>query len=130
MKPVKAYNYEWDTEEKIITNIKTIVKFPCHGIGSLAEITGITAPDAYRKAHTLWLKLKQAFNEEAKTYDPEAYDSELGSVGSVDRREVLRTRWWDLLSEYPEEDYYHITRIIEALHSYEKLETGTILFGS
>lgn len=76
------------------------------------------------------MKLKDAFNAEAATYDPEAYDSNLGSVGAVDRREVLRTRWWDELSTYAEDEYDDITSIIEVLHDYEVLETGRILFGS
>ena len=54
----------------------------------------------------------------------------IGSVGKVERREVLRSRWWDELSEYAEDEYDDITRIIEVLHDYEVLETGRILFGS
>lgn len=126
----KTYNYEWKTADEIIANMNTTVKFPTFGIGSVAEITGVKEPETYRKAHELWLKLKDAFNAESATYDPEAYNSQLGSVGKVERREVLRTRWWDELSEYGEEEYYDITRIIEVLHDYERLETGRILFGS
>ncbi len=126
----KTYNYEWKTADEIIANMNTTVKFPTFGIGSVAEKTGVTNPETYRKAHALWLKLKDAFNAEAKTYNPEAYDSKLGSVGKVERREVLRTRWWDELSEYDEDEYYSITSIIEVLHDHEKLETGRILFGS
>lgn len=90
----------------------------------------MTEPETYRKAHELWLKLKDAFNTEASTYNPDAYDSKLGSVGKVERREVLRTRWWDELSEYSEDEYFEITSIIEVLHDHEKLDTGRILFGS
>ena len=126
----KAYNYQWKTADEIIANIHTTVKFPTFGIGTVADKTGVTNPDTYRKAHELWLKLKDAFNKEAATYEPEAYDSKLGSVGKVERREVLRSAWWDELSEYAEDEYYDITRIIEVLHDYEKLETGRILFGS
>ena len=97
---------------------------------SIAELTKETNPETYRKAHALWLKLKDAFNAEAKTYDPEAYSSKLGSVGEVERREVLRSAWWDELSEYAEDEYYKITSIIEMLHHGEQLETGTIIFGS
>ncbi len=126
----KTYNYEWKTVDEIIANMNTVVNFPTFGIGSVAGKTGVTETYTYRKAHELWLKLKEAFNAEAATYNPEAYDSKLGSVGKVERREVLRTRWWDELSEYDEEEYSDITSIIEVLHDYEKLETGRILFGS
>lgn len=126
----KTYNYEWKTEDEVIANLHTVVKFPTFGIGSVAKMTRVTDPETYRKAHKLWLKLKDAFNAEAATYNPEAYDSNLGSVGKVERREVLRTSWWDELSEYGEEEYSDITSIIEVLHDYEPLETGRILFGS
>ncbi len=127
---VKVYNYEWTTAEEIIANMNTRVEFPTFGIGTLVEICGATNPDTYRKAHELWLKLKAAFNAEAATYDPEAYDSALGSVGSKNRREVLRTSWWDELSDLDESYYSEVTIIIEILHDYEDLETGKILFGS
>lgn len=130
MKEVKTYKYEWKTADEIIANMNTVVKFPTFGVGSVVGKTGVTNPETYRKAHELWLKLKDAFNAEAATYDPEAYDSKLGSVSKVERREVLRTSWWDELSEYAEDEYYDITRIIEVLHDYEVLETGRILFGS
>lgn len=130
MKAPKTYKYEWKTAEEVIANMNTVVKFPTFGVGSVAGKTGVTNPETYRKAHELWLKLKDAFNAEAATYNPEAYNSNLGSVGKVERREVLRTRWWDELSDYGESEYYDITSIIEVLHDYEVLETGRILFGS
>ena len=130
MKNIKTYKYEWKTAEEVIANMDTVVKFPTFGVGSVAKKTGVTNPETYRKAHELWLKLKDAFNAEAPTYDPEAYESNLGSVGAVDRREVLRTSWWDELSTYAEDEYDDITSIIEVLHDYEVLETGRILFGS
>ena len=126
----KAYNYEWKTAEEVIANINTQIKWSKHMVCSIAELTKETNPEIYRKAHALWLKLKAAFNAEAETYDPEAYSSKLGSVGEVERREVLRSAWWDELSEYSEEEYSDITSIIEVLHDYEKLDTGRILFGS
>ena len=126
----KAYNYEWKTAEEVIANINTQIKWSKNMACSIAELTGETNPETYRKAHALWLKLKDAFNAEAKTYDPEAYSSKLGSVGEVERREVLRSAWWDELSEYAEYEYYKITSIIEILHHGEQLETGTIIFGS
>lgn len=130
-KELKAepYEYQWKTAEEIIANMHTVKDFT-GSKGTLADLTGVTNPEAYRKAHELWLKLKDAFNAEAATYDPEAYDSKLGSVGEVERREVLRTIWWDELSEYGEYEYDDITSIIEVLHHGEKLETGTIIFGS
>mgnify|MGYP005794673769 FL=1 len=127
---VKAYKYEWTTAEEIIANMNTRVEFPTFGIGTLVEICGATNPDTYRKAHELWLKLKAAFNAEAATYDPKAYDSALGSVGSKTRREVMRSAWWDELSDLDESYYSEVTTIIEILHDYEKLATGRILFGS
>ncbi len=130
-KELKAepYDYGWKTAEEIIANMHTVKDFT-GSKGTLADLTGVTNAETYRKAHELWLKLKDAFNAEAATYDPEAYDSRLGSVGETDRREVLRTRWWDELSEYDENEYREITSIIEVLHHGESLETGTILFGS
>lgn len=130
MTTIKTYKYQWKTAEEVIANMNTVVKFPTFGVGSVAKKTGVTNPETYRKAHELWLKLKDAFNAEAATYNPEAYDSHLGSVGKVERREVLRSRWWDELSTYAEAEYDDITSIIEVLHDYEVLETGRILFGS
>ena len=126
----KAYNYEWKTAEEVIANINTQIKWSKHMVCSIAELTKETNPEIYRKSHALWLKLKVAFNAEAETYDPEAYSSKLGSVGEVERREVLRSAWWDELSEYAEDEYFKITSIIEVLHHGEQLETGTIIFGS
>ena len=126
----KAYNYEWKTAEEVIANINTQIKWSKHMVCSIAELTKETNPEIYRKAHALWLKLKVAFNAEAETYDPEAYSSKLGSVGEGERREVLRSAWWDELSEYAEDEYFKITSIIEVLHHGEQLETGTIIFGS
>ncbi len=130
-KELKAepYEYQWKTAEEIIANMHTVKDF-AGSKGTLADLTGVTNPETYRKAHELWLKLKAAFNAEAATYEPEAYDSKLGSVGETDRREVLRSRWWDELSEYAEDEYHDITSIIEVLHHGERLETGTIIFGS
>ena len=126
----QAYHYNWDTADKIIENMETIVKFPTFGVGSLVKMTGIKNPETYRKAHELWLKLKDAFNAEAESYNPERYDSRLGSGGPVERREVLRSAWFDLLNGDSFGDYGELTIIIEILHDHEKLETGRILFGS
>ena len=126
----KAYNYEWITADAVVANINTSIKWAEHTTCSIAQLTGETNPETYRKAHNLWLKLKDAFNAEAATYNPKAYDSKLGSVGPVERREVMRSAWWDAVSEYPEEDYDILTAIVEILHHGETLETGKILFGS
>ena len=123
----KAYNYEWKTAEEVIANINTQIKWSKHMVCSIAELTKETNPETYRKAHALWLKLKDAFNAEAKTYNPEAYSSKLGSVGKVERREVLRSAWWDELSEYSEEEYSDITSIIEILHHGEKLDRKSVV---
>lgn len=50
-----------------------------------------------RIAATLWERLVDTFNEEAKTYDAEHPDSPLGSVGEVYCREVCRPNWWKAL---------------------------------
>lgn len=127
---VKTYNYEWKTEDEVIANINTKVRWEEYGkTCTLAEITEVTNPETYRKAHKLWLKLKDAFNKEAETYDPEAYNSKLGSVGNVERREGLTAEWWYELSDYEDEERDDIVCIIEVLHCGEKLETGIILFG-
>lgn len=104
-----------------------------------------------RIAEILWERLVDAFNEEAKTYDPDAYNSPLGSVGEVYYREVRRPDWWRALggeqligshhenrgiielgkkSDGSYEDYWVITHLIEEAHYGEHLETGIILFGS
>lgn len=107
-----------------------------------------------RIAGILWERLVAAFNEEAKTYDPEKYDSILGSIGEVEAREVCRPNWWGALggeeligSHYENKqnrgwiskasgtapgysDYWVITHLIEDEHHGEKLETGVIYFGS
>lgn len=111
----------------------------------------MTNKEQLKIAGILWERLKKEFNEEAKTYDPEAYDSRLGSVGEVENREVCRPDWWKALggekliksaSEnrqmfIPGEkltddfyDYWEITHLIEGEHYGEQLETGRITFGS
>lgn len=92
-----------------------------------------------------------AFNEEARSYDPEAYDSILGSVGPLERREVCRPNWWKALGgetligsksedrgalvsgkgkQEGFDNYWAITHLIEEAHHGEHLETGVIYFGS
>lgn len=103
-----------------------------------------------RVAGILWERLVHAFNEEAKTYDPESYDSSLGSIGEVENREVCCPNWWktlggeELIGSRSEDrgmivsgrvddgysDYWVITHLIEEEHDGEKLETGRIHFGS
>jgi hypothetical protein len=94
------------------------------------KMTGIMQEQA---AAIMWERLVAAFNEEAKTYDPEAYDSELGSIGEVEDREVCRSAWWDALGgdELIGAEYYSaVTWLIESEHRGEQLETGWISFGS
>ena len=38
----KTYNYDWKTEDEIIANLHTVVKFPTFGIGSVAKMTRVT----------------------------------------------------------------------------------------
>jgi hypothetical protein len=104
-----------------------------------------------RIAGILWERMVLAFNEEAKTYIPEAYNSPLGSIGEVSCREVCRSDWWralggeQLIGSQCEDrgifklgkknddgfkDYWVITHLIEDEHHGEHLETGIIRFGS
>ena len=124
------YNYEWKTLDDILKNKKTKIYFIWFGETSLDEITDGASNKDYKAAHELWLKLKEAFNKEAEIYDFELYDSKLGSVGPKEKREVLRTMWWDFFEGDKYGDYSTITRIIEMLHDGEELETGIIHFGS
>lgn len=125
-----TYRYEWKTAEEIIRNLHTIRYFEDWGTTSIADLTGITNPETHRKAHELWLKLKEAFNAEAAAYEPETYNSKLGSVGEKERREVMRSEWWNELNGDSYGDYGELTLIIEIMHYGEPLETGKILFGS
>ena len=124
------YNYEWKTLDEILRNKKTKVCFRGYSETSLDEITDGASNKDYKIAHELWLKLKEAFNKEAEIYDHELYQSKLGSIGPKEKREVLRTMWWDFFEGDKYGDYRTITRIIEMLHDGEELETGIIHFGS
>lgn len=130
----KNYEYEWTTADEILANKDQKRNFPGWGEMTLAGIAGFggrtVKTDDYKNAHELWLKLKEAFNTEAATYEPEAYNSELGSIGAVEQREVMRSAWWELLDGDNYGEYRVLTSIIEALHHGEKLETGEIIFGS
>ena len=134
MSRIKPYDYSWDTPEKIIENIHTVKVFAEWGADSLYGISGVTDPEVYIAAHQLWLKLKDAFNAEARYYVEGQRDDDehicLGSVGPVDDREVLRSAWFNALNGQEYGDYDELTSIIEALHHKEKLETGIIYFGS
>jgi hypothetical protein len=110
----------------------------------------MTDSERVKIAKILWERLVEAFNEEAKTYDPEAYESSLGSIGEVGCREVCRPNWWRTLGgeEFIQswsdnrglivngkpddgyDDYWIITHLIEEAHYGEELATGKILFGS
>ena len=127
---MKAYNYEWNTIEDILENKSTKLEFAGWGETTLDEVSDGASDKDYTKAHELWLKLKDAFNQESKIYDNELYLSRLGSIGEIENREVLRSKWWDFLNGDEFGDYRTITRIIEILHDGEKLESGYIHFGS
>lgn len=129
MEQVKRYNYEWKTADEVIAHLHEKRDFAGWGIETLAELCG-TDEESYRKADTLWQRLRAAFNKEAEHYDPETNYSKLGSVGDKARREVLRTEWWDVVKGDELGDYSQLTTIIEVLHNGEQLETGVILFGS
>jgi len=124
------YNYEWKTLDDILKNKKTKINFNGYKNISLDEISDGANDKDYKVAHELWLKLKAAFNKEAEIYDHELYNSKLGSVGDKEKREVLRSMWWDFVDGDKHGDYRTITRIIEMLHDGELLETGVIHFGS
>lgn len=47
-------------------------------------------------AEILWERLVKEFNDEAETYNLEAYESLLGSIGPVEDREVMRSKWCNL----------------------------------
>lgn len=125
-----TYNYEWKTAEEVIANLHTKLKFHGWGMTTLAKITGTVKPNDYIKAHELWQKLKKAFNAEAAGYKEDDCNSELGSIGGVKNREVMRSSWWAALDGDSYGDYRKLTTIIEALHDGERLRTGVINFGS
>lgn len=82
-------------------------------------------------ADILWERLVKEFNDEAETYDPESYESLLGSIGPVEDREVMRSKWWQFVDGYLfGVDYDEITWMIEREHDGEELATGQIHFGS
>ena len=129
-KNVKNYNYEWQTDEEIVANAHTKMSFHGREETILADIIGTDDAEVFRQAHKLWLKLKEAFNKEGADYDPALCNSILGSVGSKECREVMRSLWWAALNGDEYGDYDQLTAIIEMLHDGEDLQTGTIQFGS
>ena len=129
-KNVKTYNYEWQTDEEIVANAHTKMSFHGREETTLADIIGTDDAEVFRQAHKLWLKLKEAFNKEDADYDPALCNSILGSVGSKECREVMRSLWWAALNGDEYGDYDQLTAIIEMLHDGEDLQTGTIQFGS
>ena len=129
-KNVKTYNYEWQTDEEIVANAHTKRSFHGREETTLADIIGTDDAEVFRQAHKLWLKLKEAFNKEGADYDPALCNSILGSVGSKECREVMRSLWWAALNGDEYGDYDQLTAIIEMLHDGEDLQTGTIQFGS
>lgn len=129
-KNVKTYNYEWQTDEEIVANAHTKRSFHGREETTLADIIGTDDAEVFRQAHKLWLKLKEAFNKEGADYDPALCNSILGSVGSKECREVMRSLWWAALNGDEYGDYDQLTAIIEMLHDGEDLQTGMIQFGS
>ena len=121
---------EWRDGGEAVRNKNRERVFGGWGVTTLANIISEAADQDYENAHSLWLKLKEAFNKEAKHYDPETNSSRLGSIGDKSEREVMRSMWWQKLDGDKYGDYEIITRIIELLHGGEQLETGVIVFGS
>ena len=129
-KNVKNYNYEWQTDEEIVANAHTKMSFHGREETTLTDIIETDDAEDFRQAHKLWPKLKEAFNREGADYDPALCNSILGSVGSKECREVMRSLWWAALNGDEYGDYDQLTAIIEMLHDGEDLQTGTIQFGS
>ena len=121
-KNVKNYNYEWQTDEEIVANAHTKRSFHGREETTLADIIGTDDAEVFRQAHKLWLKLKEAFNKEGADYDPALCNSILGSVGSKECREVMRSLWWAALNGDEYGDYDQLTAIIEMLHDGEDLQ--------
>ena len=131
---MQEYNYEWTTAEDIIKNRNTQRYFSGWGdYNTLNKIAKNPTEQDCVSAYELWLKLKDAFNKEAKHYEPETNCSLLGSIGEKNDREVTRADWWTTLKAgktYGEDKYDVLTSLIEALHCGEQLATGRITFGS
>lgn len=127
---MRNYNYEWKTLIDVLKNKDTKVTFRGYSETTLNEITDGATDNDYKVAHELWLKLKEAFNAEAEIYNNKMFQSKIGSVGPIERREVLRSMWWDFVDGDSYGDYRVLTNIIEMLHDGEQLETGIIYFGS
>jgi|SRR5690625_1527968 len=127
---MRNYNYEWKTLIDVLKNKDTKVTFRGYSETTLNEITDGATDNDYKVAHELWLKLKEAFNAEAEIYNNKMFQSKIGSVGPIERREVLRSMWWDFVGGDSYGDYRVLTNIIEMLHDGEQLETGIIYFGS
>jgi hypothetical protein len=123
-------DFKWETVGDYLTNKDEEVEVGLFGKTTLAKLVGSTGDDDFVQAHKLWIKLKDAFNREAKGYDPELFISRLGSIGEKNDREVCRAEWWRTLNGDKYGDYDILTTIIEFTHDGEKLETGTIRFGS
>jgi hypothetical protein len=87
--------------------------------------------EVYEIADKAWEILKTEFNKEVQYFEEYSW---IGSIGTVDRREVCRGSWYDFVNDQcPEIDdkyYWPITSIIEEEHGGEWLETGMIMFGS
>ena len=127
---MRNYNYEWKTLIDVLKNKDTKVTFRGYSETTLNEITDGATDNDYKVAHELWLKLKEAFNAETEIYNNKMFQSKIGSVGPIERREVLRSMWWDFVDGDSYGDYRVLTNIIEMLHDGEQLETGIIYFGS
>lgn len=129
MSVAQMLDCDWTDEALVKRLLKVPFQHPHYNTITIAELMRVSDPKVYLKAHELWLKLKEAFNDEAPFYAKYG-SSVLGSIGSVDRREVLRGNWWGVLDGNKYGNYRDLTCIIEYLHCGEQLETGVIIFGS
>ena len=133
---MKNYNYEWKTINDIISNLDTKVVFKewDNEVVMLREIfRRFESTDVLKdveNAQVVWLRIKNAFNEETSSYDENAFDSVLQSTDSVSRREVSSSKCWELFGGDEFGEYSIIAAMIGILHHGEGLETGTMLFCS
>jgi len=133
---MKNYNCQWKTVNDIISNLDTKVVFKewDNEVVTLREIfkrfESIDVLKDLEHAHAVWLKINNAFNEEASSYDENAFDSVLQSTGFVCRREIFSSKCWELFGGDKFGDYSIIAAMIGILHHSEGLETGKILFCS
>ena len=66
-------------------------------------------------AHAIYLNIKNAFNEEASSYDANAFNSVLKSTDHASRRKVSSSKSWEFFGGADYEDYSIIAAVIGIL---------------